>query len=496
MAESLGLTQERLFARNQNFQNSSTTPTSGSFAVSLRKKKRTDYVCEKRKREIESSSPYCPISLPPNRATLSQIKEYLIQGADSPYFTTSLNYLSKALKQEDRALMLKISKDLDLVSILSSHCSSLIQSSDEFRLVLNCVCLLTSCPSFITSDLFLSKIDDLCVNLINHYDSYISETAVWCLSNLCVDNIKCREKLIKSGYVQVLIDKFDLPKTQSLLFWSLRNILEGSTQLDFGLQSRLLDLISINLKLKSKETYIECLYVFSHLSNDSNCIGLIIKSKCFRQLFRALDSSYSGVVSEALRTVGNISAGSSNCAQALLEKEILDKLYKILENFKNETKLRRSVFWVLSNLTAGTKSQIDLIVSHPILVKIMTSLNDSFLNIRKDAARCVNNIAKLGKNDSVWALVNVGILKEARDLLESSLDDEMSLNMLESVFIVFKSFKSNHKYEVVKIMKTCGCHEIIEKQVFKDNKYIVKVAEKILKKVEDVNGEVAGEVFN
>ena len=119
MAESLGLTQERLFARNQNFQNSSTTPTSGSFAVSLRKKKRTDYVCEKRKREIESSSPYCPISLPPNRATLSQIKEYLIQGADSPYFTTSLNYLSKALKQEDRALMLKISKDLDLVSIFN-----------------------------------------------------------------------------------------------------------------------------------------------------------------------------------------------------------------------------------------------------------------------------------------------------------------------------------------------------------------------------------------
>lgn len=496
MAESLGLTQERLFARNQNFQNSSTTSTSESFAVSLRKKKRTDYICEKRKREIESLSCNTPKPLPANRETLSQIKEYLLQGPDSIYFTTSLNYLIKSFKQEDRSLLLKISKDLDLVSILSSYCNSLIQSSDEFRLVLNCVCLLTSCPSFITSDLFLNKIDDLCINLISHYDSYISETAVWCLSNLCVDNLKCREKLIKSGSVKVLIEKFDSPKTQSLLFWSLRNILEGSSQLDFSLQSRLLDLISINLKLKSKETYIECLYVFSHLSNDSNCIVQIIKSKCFRQLFRALDSSYASVVAEALRTVGNISAGTSNCAQALLDKEILDKLYKILENFKNEMKLKRSVFWVLSNLTAGTKSQIDLIVSHPILVKIMTSLNDSFLIIRKEAARCVNNIAKLGKNDSVWALVNVGILKEAKELLENSLDDEMSLNMLESVFIVFKSFKSAHKHEVVKIMKACGCFDIIEKLMLRENKYIVKAAEKILKKVEDVNEEVAGEVFN
>jgi hypothetical protein len=487
MALNAFFTLERLQARNQNFlSTSSTLHQPETFAISLRKQKRKDFITKKRQKASETTSIESPV--PTTRETFQNIKKTLQEGPESSFFLTTVLFLHSKMKQKDRSLSLKLSKELGLVKTLSETLKSMPQSSEEFQATLLCIQSLSSGPEFITSDLLLQNIDDFCINLLGHFDVNIVENAIWCLSNLSVDSLKLREKMIKKGTVLVLLEIFEqFPGLQELIIWTLRNVLEGKDSLEAGLLSRVLNTLSSVLRQKNKKIFIHSLWALSLITDKSNNITQLVKSKCFHFIIKSLDSSNPKVILPALRSVGNISAGTVEETQALFDREILDKLYKLFESFSGNSKIKKYLCWTLSNLSAGTRNQIAIIVAHPILMKIIKSVNDCDENIRKEAIISVFNIASLGKHESVWALINIGFLKEASGFLSNFIEGELTFKLIETLIKVYSSLKVNDRFEVVHLMNLSGFYEKVQKLVLSRNLRIQNHAQQLMDFMENAN---------
>lgn len=68
-----------------------------------------------------------------------------------------------------------------------------------------------------------------------------------------------------------------------------------------------------------------------------------------------------GLLIPSIRILGNISTGSVEQANELLNYGVLSSLERVLDHHKKV--VRREACWVLSNLTAGSKNQVESILA-------------------------------------------------------------------------------------------------------------------------------------
>lgn len=66
------------------------------------------------------------------------------------------------------------------------------------------------------------------------------------------------------------------------------------------------------------------------------------------------------VVSAALRAVGNIVTGDDSQTQAIINCSVLPCLHNLLTTGKES--IRKETCWTISNITAGNKDQIQVLV--------------------------------------------------------------------------------------------------------------------------------------
>lgn len=485
MEELKASTSDRLHYRNQNFLScSSQSSYSDSFAVTLRKQKRQDLYSKKRHKDLQK--PIISASSHPTHDLFQSIKQVLIHYPAGPELLETLKYLRSQYNPHN-SLALKLSKSLNIIQDLANLLRNTHQTSEEFKETLGCICNLASGPGYVTEELFKLGIDDYCIGIVDCFDESIAETAIWCLSNLGADSNECRRKIIRSGTLMVFIEKLKISQQlQNTILWAIRNTIEGNPELPDLIIQNLLQIIKPQLKLKSKCTYKETLWIFSTLTDgNTNQLEKLIKGKCLNLVISSLHSNKSKILLPSLRSIGNIAAGTSKQAQILLDKGILDALYPIIDKFSHKFSIKKYFFWTLSNLTSGIKSQIDIVVKHPILIKAVTAINDCDNRIRKEAIIIAKNVAKLGSMESVRALVNVGIVKEAKQFFEDSLDNELIFMLLECIFEVISMLRDNWKHEVIFIVKNCEMAGVIEKLVKDKNREISNVAQKILGIIEN-----------
>lgn len=81
-----------------------------------------------------------------------------------------------------------------------------------------------------------------------------------------------------------------------------------------------------------------------------------------------------GLLIPSIRILGNVSTGSVEHTNELLSHNILGLLEKVLDHHKKV--VRREACWVLSNITAGTKNQVEAVVRSQSLIKRILTLFD------------------------------------------------------------------------------------------------------------------------
>ena len=146
--------------------------------------------------------------------------------------------------------------------------------------------------------------------------------------------------------------------------------------------------------------------------------------------------------------------------------------------------VRRVACWVLSNITAGTKSQIQAVISSTTLINRVLELFDMDGNdVKREICYIFSNMAHSGDPESIFALYRTtNIIRYYVNLL--SVDDNKSIEVaLECLFVILAhgdKFKGTGKNALVLELHNMGAVDILEKLQYHKSDLVYDNVSKVL----------------
>ncbi|KAI0754077.1 armadillo-type protein [Daedaleopsis nitida] len=204
----------------------------------------------------------------------------------------------------------------------------------------------------------------------------VREQAIWALGNIAGDSPQCRDYVLQQGALRPLLNTLGENNKLSMLrnaTWTLSNFCRGkSPQPDWDLISPALPVLTKLIYSLDDEILIDAWWVISYLSDGLNDkIQAVIESGVCRRLVDLLMHPSTSVQTPALRsfgnivtgddlqtqvetcwTISNITAGSPQQIQVVIDTNIIPPLINILQNADFKTK---EACWAISNATSGGK---------------------------------------------------------------------------------------------------------------------------------------------
>jgi hypothetical protein len=131
-----------------------------------------------------------------------------------------------------------------------------------------------------------------------------------------------------------------------------------------------------------------------------------------------IDSGQTQAVVPALRTLGNIVSGEDHQTQTVVDCGALSVVMPLLSHAKKN--IRKETCWMLSNIAAGNRSQVNSLTNTPNLVtQVLIQLSSGIeWDVRKEAAWVISNIATGGSKANVMSLIENNAIEPLCDLLD------------------------------------------------------------------------------
>lgn len=306
-------------------------------------------------------------------------------------------------------------------------------------------------------------------------DTNLVEQVIWCLGNISGDCVDNRDFCIRSGAIQSLIQVSETylntkEKVIRQAAWTLSNLMRGKPKPDFELVKTAFPTLVSFMSSKDSQTRTDACWAFSYLSDGLNeHIEAVIASGVVPTIFELANQDLrSDIVCPAVRTLGNIVTGDERQTQFILDLNILPMLMNLMSHPKKNI-VKESV-WMLSNITAGTASQIEAVIRCPGLIqKVIELLESSDHNIQKEACWVISN-ATSGGNESHLLTSLVSSIEPMCKLLHSH-DQKTVAVVLEGLenFLRTDSYAVSPVGVVSKIMSCQGLDTIKELMVGPSN---------------------------
>lgn len=139
--------------------------------------------------------------------------------------------------------------------------------------------------------------------------------------------------------------------------------------------------------------------------------------------------------------------------------------------------LFKEAVWFLSNITAGTKSQVQSVIDANLIPQVIHLLAKGDLATKREAAWCINNLSLSGKREQVAYVLQQGVLQPFCNLL--SVDDpQILVVVLDGISNILKMASQNE--DDIDILTTqveeCGGLDKIENLQNHPNEEIYKLA--------------------
>ncbi|KAK9733759.1 hypothetical protein RND81_04G090500 [Saponaria officinalis] len=258
------------------------------------------------------------------------------------------------------------------------------------------------------------------VKLLGSPSNDVREQAVWALGNIAGDSPKCRDLVLSEGALMPLLSQFNEHAKLSMLrnaTWTLSNFCRGKPQPSFDQTSPALPALERLIHSNDDEILTDACWALSYLSDGTNDkIQAVIDAKVVPRLVELLLSPSPSVLIPALRTVGNIVTGDDLQTQCIIDHQALPCLYNLLtQNHKKS--IKKEACWTVSNITAGTKDQIQTVLTAGIIGPLVHLLQNGEFDIKKEAAWAISNATSGGSHDQIKFLVSQGCIKPLCDLL-------------------------------------------------------------------------------
>uniref|UniRef100_A0A915HRL8 Uncharacterized protein n=1 Tax=Romanomermis culicivorax TaxID=13658 RepID=A0A915HRL8_ROMCU len=192
-------------------------------------------------------------------------------------------------------------------------------------------------------------------------------------------------------------------------------------------------------------------------------ISLVIEHG-FIKLFMQILTEYSNpnYLHAAVRAAGNIATGTDEQTQSLIDHGILPVLEGLLDQSKEA--VVREVCWLISNITAGNQSQLEIVVKQNL--EIFAKLNRSIIGntsqkVRKEATWSVCNALTGSSNEQLKKIVETGCIPAICYMLYVQQDEKLLMTVLSALRRVldvgaeeYRSVTGRNVYEI--LIEECG----------------------------------------
>ncbi|XAR49250.1 hypothetical protein NMG60_11032377 [Bertholletia excelsa] len=258
------------------------------------------------------------------------------------------------------------------------------------------------------------------VQLLSSASDDVREQAVWALGNVAGDSPSCRDLVLSHGALMPLLAQLNERSKLSMLrnaTWTLSNFCRGKPPTPFEEVRPALPILQQLIHLNDEEVLTDACWALSYLSDGPNDkIQAVIEASVCPRLVELLLHPSPTVLIPALRTVGNIVTGDDTQTQFVIDNGVLPCLYQLL-NQNHKKSIKKEACWTVSNITAGTRSQIQAVIQANIILPLVHLLENAEFDIKKEAAWAISNATSGGTPEQIRFLVSQGCIKPLCDLL-------------------------------------------------------------------------------
>lgn len=300
-----------------------------------------------------------------------------------------------------------------------------------------CLCNIASGDHDCAVALLSKGIIPLCVGLLSSLNKELHLHGVMTLWNLSLDTLDVKNVLVDNKVLHRLLglitaSQFPDSKYFHKLVWgAICHLLEAKTA-PFELDESILMLFEEKLRThKSVSSTRVGLYNFTVRENSR--IQSVVDRGLVSILLQTLPSLKQKAQLYTVKCLGNISAGEIWQAQVLFDLSALCSLHSILESPLSTGKMRQQVCWTLANLAAGSSTQVEALVGHPILSDTLKYYQSEYVDAAVETSYIHYNLTQIGTDPVLLALFNLGLVSALSSALGSSNSNKVfRMNILKT----------------------------------------------------------------
>mmetsp|Transcript_741 Transcript_741/g.2029 ORF Transcript_741/g.2029 Transcript_741/m.2029 type:complete len:391 (+) Transcript_741:307-1479(+) len=274
------------------------------------------------------------------------------------------------------------------------------------------------------------------------------------------------------------------PTMQRNATWLLSNLCRGRPPPRWELIAPALPVLVQLLHVRTDdEVLTDTCWALSYVSEPPERIAPVVEAGAVGPLVALLGHEQPTVQTPALRSIGNIVAGTAEEAAVVLRFGVLGCLGELLGSAKKE--LRKETAWIVSNLTAGDQAQVAAVCAAGFVPRLLEMVSSEEYDVRKEVAYALCNACCSGSAEVVRWLVELGVIALFLNLL-SLPDVQLLLAVLSALEAILRAgtppgapLPGNGNPHARLLDEAGGC-EVIEALQMHEHTLIFEKAESIL----------------
>jgi hypothetical protein len=369
--------------------------------------------------------------------TVVNIRKLAAAGEDPPIVEiTQTGIVPHLLKYLDQSFLSRSKIQFEILWILTNLTSGSPQITKQ-----------------IYSTAFLKTINPF----LYHQDDEVVILTLWLIGNLSGDADAIRHALVEHGIFEELhkVTKTRAAYPQEMLVhytWIAANL--ACIRPAFDKVEVIIQTMEKLMQFKDEEIVINTLWFFSHVTNtDDVTLNKIINEKMVKLFIYYLDAAYFGIITPALRSLGNVlSSTNPDHLKLALENGALAKLCILLDNRK--VAIRRETTWCVSNLLATDPNIFGFVLDTPILSKLYHIIRADVSDVKVEAVHSLANAIEIGTEEQIELLCDNGLL----NLFPSIFSDSCVKVVLKGIDLLMHLLEKGEK---IMEIKECSVNPIL-----------------------------------
>ncbi|CAI2363394.1 unnamed protein product [Moneuplotes crassus] len=317
----------------------------------------------------------------------------------------------------------------------------------------------------------------------------IVEQSIWALGNIAGEDTYYKAMILKEGALKPLVNILKNAEPNSMMtrncMWCITNLLRNKPFPTIEELVYIIPIISEWLKSNEKEDIVsDCVWAISYISDaGEQIINKMIEFGIMRTIILHLNSCNAKIIVPLVRTLVNFMTGDDKENQAVIGAQVLPRLHALLSH--PDKVIVKKTCWTLSNICAGTISQISCLIELGVIDKMIDLCHDDDHTIQREAGRAISNATTLRDPDIVSEIVKRKGIEALCYLLKNKTDMPTTFVLLEGIrncLDVGQQSLTNEEGEnqFALIVENCGGLDTIESFYTHEDSKLYKLSEEII----------------